>query len=220
MKQTEFIEFLGKLAQEDGKVSGVLPSLTMAQGILESGWGSSQLAVQAKNLFGMKKGSGWAGEIYEVRTQEFVENLGTGQVEEVTVTAEFRCYEDYAQSVADHSALFQSARYSKVLGERDYRKACTEVKLAGYATDPNYEVKLIALIELYQLYLYDSWEEEEEMVTRYQNVGDCPTWAQATVQRMVELGEISGTGQGLDLSEDMLRCFVITEHMLKRRDTE
>lgn len=155
----DFIKTLGAMAREDMKTTGVLASLTIAQGILESAWGKSELATSANNLFGIKKGAGWTGDVYRVYTQEFVEELATGAVEEVTVSAEFRAYEDYSGSVADHSALLLGARYGKVIGERDYTTACKAVAEAGYATDPSYSAKLIALIEQYCLYEYDKEED-------------------------------------------------------------
>ncbi len=159
MSNESFMNTLGAMAREDMKSTGVLASLTVAQGILESGWGKSELATCANNLFGIKKGSGWTGDVYTVYTKEFVEELATGNLEEVTVSAEFRVYEDYSGAVADHSALFLASRYAKVLGERDYTQACVAVQEAGYATDPSYSAKLISLIEQYCLYEYDKEDE-------------------------------------------------------------
>ncbi|MFI3253534.1 MAG: glycoside hydrolase family 73 protein [Eubacteriales bacterium] len=204
-----FIGRLGELARVDMAESGVLASLTIAQGILESGWGKSELASQAKALFGIKATSAWTGETYAVETNECYDGVNLERVEAV-----FRAYDSWGESVKDHSALFSATRYAKVIGEKDYKKACRAVKEAGYATDPDYPTKLIDLIERYQLYEYDEIKEEEEM--RFETVKDCPSWAHDTIQGMVDQGELSGNGTGLHLTEDMCRTFVIVENMLKR----
>lgn len=65
-----FVDKLAPLAIKYGKANGVLPSMIIAQGILESRSGTSELARNANNLFGIKAGSGWTGETYTVRTSE------------------------------------------------------------------------------------------------------------------------------------------------------
>ncbi len=153
MSNTDFLALLGGLAREDMKKTGVLASLTIAQGILESGWGKSQLATKANNLFGIKATSTWTGKTYTVETNECFDGVNMTRVEAV-----FRAYDSWAGSIFDHSALFSAKRYEKVVGETDYKKACQAVKDAGYATDPNYPSKLIALIEQHKLYEFDRQE--------------------------------------------------------------
>lgn len=80
-----------------------------------------------------------------------------------TITALFRAYDSWAESVADHSAfLLANKRYAAVVGERDYKAACKAIKAAGYATDPGYPQKLIGLIEKYGLTVYDGKAEQED----------------------------------------------------------
>ena len=69
-EQKAFIERVGALAAADMKKSGVLASLTIAQAILESGWGKSGLTVKANALFGIKAGTSWKGRVYSTKTQE------------------------------------------------------------------------------------------------------------------------------------------------------
>ena len=150
-EQKSFIERVGKLAAADMQESGVLASLTIAQAILESGWGKSGLTVKANALFGIKAGSSWKGRVYSAKTQECYDGATF-----TTVTALFRAYGSWAESVADHSALLTGAtRYKAVIGERDYKTACRAIKAAGYATDPQYADKLIQIIESYGLTAYD-----------------------------------------------------------------
>lgn len=154
-EQKAFIERVGALAAEDMQKSGVLASLTIAQAILESGWGKSGLTVKANALFGIKAGTSWKGRVYSTKTQECYDGVNF-----TTVTALFRAYGSWEESVADHSALLTgAARYKDVIGERDYKTACRAIKAAGYATDPQYADKLIRLIESYGLTAYDGAEQ-------------------------------------------------------------
>ncbi len=140
----------------DGAKEGILPSITAAQAILESGWGSSELAkAPNNNLFGIKDSEDWHGEIVTVPTQEYLNG------DYITVNAAFRKYASWNDSVVDHAKFFTSTEwrkdnYRKVVNETDYRIAAQELKNAGYATDPTYPGKLIRLIEAYKLYEWDA----------------------------------------------------------------
>ena len=140
----------------DGAKEGILPSITAAQAILESGWGSSELAkAPNNNLFGIKDSEDWHGEIVTVPTQEYLNG------DYITVNATFRKYASWNDSVVDHAKFFTSTEwrkdnYRKVVNETDYRIAAQELKNAGYATDPSYPGKLIRLIEAYKLYEWDA----------------------------------------------------------------
>lgn len=213
-KTSIFIDKIGKMATLDMKNTGILASLTIAQAILESGWGESTLTVNANNLFGIKATIAWKGKVYDIDTKECYDGSTF-----VIVNATFKAYDSWADSVADHSALLTgSSRYAKVVGETDYKVACQAIKDAGYATDPSYPSKLITLIEQYKLYEFDTYidDEQEEEEMRYNTVAECPDWGKATIQRMLDNGEIVGTGNGLNLTEDMIRCFVCNEKMLER----
>lgn len=149
--QKDFIARVGALASADMKQSGVLASLSVAQAILESGWGTSVLAVNANALFGIKADARWNGKTYGIATKECYDGVNF-----IMVNAKFRAYSNWEQSIADHSAfLLASSRYAAVIGERDYKKACAAIQKAGYATDPSYAARLIKLIETYGLTAYD-----------------------------------------------------------------
>ena len=142
MEQRKFLAMVGLLAQANMQKSGILASLTIAQAILESGWGTSELATKANALFGIKADARWSGKAYSKDTKECYDG-----VTYTTITALFRAYDSWAESVADHSAfLLANKRYAAVVGERDYKAACKAIKAAGYATDPGYPQKLIGLI--------------------------------------------------------------------------
>lgn len=162
--QKKFIDTIGNLARADMQSTGILASITIAQAIVESGWGTSTLAKKAHNLFGMKAAlsssswkSDWDGSIYKVRTQEYINGSY------ITILDSFRKYKDYAASVADHSAYLCGAkltngklRYDGVIGCKDYKKAATIIKNGGYATAPNYVPVLVDIIEKYNLTQFDS----------------------------------------------------------------
>jgi len=133
MEQRKFLAMVGLLAQADMQKSGILASLTIAQAILESGWGTSELATKANALFGIKADARWSGRAYSKDTKECYDG-----VTYATITALFRAYDSWAESVADHSAfLLANKRYAAVVGERDYKVACKAIKAAGYAADPD-----------------------------------------------------------------------------------
>lgn len=162
--QEKFLATIGPMAKADMAKSGVLASVTIAQAILESGWGKSELALNAKNLFGMKcslSGNTWAGSAWDGKSAY---NISTGEYYSGTYTKvrrDFRRYSSWAESVADHSAYLLGAmngnkkRYNGLKGERDYRKAVQIIKDGGYATSPTYTTNLCTLIEKYNLTLYD-----------------------------------------------------------------
>ena len=130
---------------------GVLPSLTLAQAILESRWGKSKLAANNNNLFGIKAGNDWQGDTVNYKTGE---QRSDGS--RYTINADFRSYDNVADSITDHAKLLTKERYKKVLSAKDYKEACYAVREAGYATSLNYAKNLINVIETYGLNQWDS----------------------------------------------------------------
>ena len=130
--------------------SGVPASITLAQGLLESGAGTSTLAVNANNHFGIKCGSLWKGR--------------TTRADDDKKNECFRAYDSAEDSFRDHSDFLRySDRYKFLfdLQPGDYKGWAHGLKKAGYATDPAYARKLIDLIEKYGLTSYDALEEGE-----------------------------------------------------------
>lgn len=164
MSLYQFISTMGPIAQEDYHKSGVLASVTMAQAILESGWGKSALAKSANNMFGMKtnlSGNTWAGSTWDGCSAI---NILTGEEysgKHVTIQAAFRKYSSVAQSVADHSAYLVNAkngltkRYAGLTDTKNYYEQLTIIKKGGYATSSNYVSQLSALITKYNLTQFD-----------------------------------------------------------------
>lgn len=173
LSHKKVMERIGLLFTENQKKSGILASVSMAQFILESGYGQSELAQKANNLFGMKctlsgnswTGSSWDGQTkYKTETKEQKED-GT----EYTAVAEFRKYAYIEDSIADHSAYLLGAmngsrkRYAGLAEEADYQKAVQIIKDGGYATDIHYVKKVCTLIEKYNLTQYDMKPEENSV---------------------------------------------------------
>lgn len=163
--QERFIEKIGAMAKADMAKSGICAAVTIAQAILESGWGKSELAKNANNLFGMKKSlsgntwpnSAWDGKsVYSKQTKEV---YASGPA---TVQADFRAYKTLQDSVNDHSAYLAGARngsslrYKGLVGCADYKKSAQIIKAGDYATAPDYVEKLCRLVEQYDLTKYNT----------------------------------------------------------------
>jgi len=152
----DFITTLYPFAAKHGPAGGILPTLIVAQGILESAGGTSELAREANNLFGIKEGVGWSGPVYENRTQEWSAEKGFFEV-----TARFRKYESYEGCVIDLVAFYQKPRYTQVRGQTDFLAAATAAWTAGYATDPTYPQKLHNVFVTHDLGSLGEYKEAE-----------------------------------------------------------
>ena len=145
-----FLQKLKPYVLQDMRDTGILASLTAAQAFIESNKGNSGLTQRCNNLFGIKGKYNGQGE--EFWTTEYYNGVKT------RIKAFFRKYPSWQESIADHSSLFNRRdRYKNLRGETDYVKACTNVRLDGYATSPSYTQTLINTIQKYGL---DAWDRE------------------------------------------------------------
>lgn len=150
MNPSEFIMRLTPSAVESQRNSGVPASITIAQAALESGWGESGLTKAGNNLFGIKADSRWLGETLTLNTREFIK----GQW--VVVPAKWRKYASWQASIDDHAAfLKQNSRYKPCFLCTTAQAFAHALAQAGYATDPNYANKLIALMDRHRLQSLD-----------------------------------------------------------------
>lgn len=208
MTQKQFIELIGPLATADYQKTGVLASITIAQACLESAYGTSELAVNAKNYFGMKKNlsgntwkSVWDGKsFYTKKTgEEYVVGVHT------TITADFRKYPSLEKSIEDHSLYLTQAkngnklRYSGLKGCKDYKKAAQIIKDGGYATSSTYVSKLCNLITKWNLTQYDILEEKEETtvsikINQNTNFGTHNTSARSGAIEYIVVHYVGATG--------------------------
>ncbi len=141
----EYIATFADIAQFEMKAYNIPASITLAQGILESGYGRSELAKKTNNHFGIKCHAGWEGDY------DFHDDDEKGEC--------FRKYNHPMYSFRDHSIFLTSrARYAFLfdLPNDDYKAWAKGLKDAGYATDKRYPSKLISFIEQHQLYKYDT----------------------------------------------------------------
>ncbi len=142
---TEFyIKKYRKIAIKEMRRYGVPASITLAQGILESGNGKSRLAKKGRNHFGIKCTSDWHGRTIREDDDKKDEC--------------FRRYRKAKHSYRDHSEFLATKKRYEFLFEydkKDYKSWANGLKRAGYATNPNYPSLLINLIEKYDLDKYD-----------------------------------------------------------------
>ncbi len=149
--KSEYIDAFADMAVEEMKLYGIPASIKLAQSIIETNWGVSSLAVQANNFFGIKCKENWEGPTF-FHVDDDRDQRGK------LIPSCFRAYKDSFSSFRDHSEFLSKRRYYKdlfKLDPMDYKAWATGLKKSGYATDPNYHLKLIHIIEQYDLYLYD-----------------------------------------------------------------
>lgn len=151
-KVEKYIDRYYKTAQEEYKLFGILPSIKLAQGILESGVGESKLASVNNNHFGIKAGRSWKGKVTYRKTKEWDKK----KKKYIVIKAPFRSYKSSWYSFRDHSLLLSNDWYKpcKECGS-DWKCWAIQLKKCGYATDIQYTKCLIRVIEQYKLYEYD-----------------------------------------------------------------
>ncbi len=154
-----YIEKFGPIARDEMKAFGVPASITLAQGILESGMGYGRLALKGNNHFGIKCHSDWKGKrIYH-------DDDLKGEC--------FRVYNDPGTSYRDHSLFLTGrSRYSFLFDIKtsNYEAWAKGLKKAGYATDPEYPDKLISLIERFDLTRYDIKKSKKSVAEKSKNI--------------------------------------------------
>jgi LysM repeat protein len=141
---TAYVERYKAIAIEEMKLYGIPASVTLAQGIHESGCGCSALALNSNNHFGIKCHNEWGGQTYH-HDDDLPQEC-------------FRVYKCAEESFRDHSEFLKNrARYASLfsLAPTDYRSWARGLKAAGYATNPHYPDIIIKLIEDYKLNQYD-----------------------------------------------------------------
>lgn len=148
--QKEFLENLKPSVKQVANTSGIIPSVIFAQAVLESAWGTSSLAKNANNFFGIKADEKWQGKSIVHKTKE----VHNGKAE--TVTAKFRAYDTFREGIQDYGQFFTSnpwriKNYFPFRTSTNYLDAIIALQKTGYATDPSYAEKLKSVIERYSL---------------------------------------------------------------------
>lgn len=150
----QYVQQYKDIAIREMRSTGIPASIKLAQGLLESDWGRSDLANKANNHFGIKCGRDWTGDT-------FMKYDDDSDEEGMLVESCFRVFSSAEESYRAHSEFLlnpaKKSRYGFLFEypATDYVSWANGLKFAGYATDPKYPEKLIRLIETYQLYKYD-----------------------------------------------------------------
>lgn len=140
----QYVEQFSAMAQNEMAEFGIPASITLAQGLLESAAGYSTLATEGNNHFGIKCHNSWSGPTM-LRSDDAPDEC-------------FRVYNDASQSFRDHSIFLTRKRYASLflLDPLDYAAWARGLSQCGYATDPHYADRLIAIIEKYELFNFDT----------------------------------------------------------------
>jgi len=149
-----YINRYSEIAMFEMNRTGIPASITLAQGLLESNWGRSELAVKSNNHFGIKCYGGWEGDSHYRHDDEY-NKFGKKK------KSCFRAYESAEDSFYDHSEFLTDTKKKKRYGflfelsSDDYKSWAKGLSKSGYATDPKYARKLIKIIEQHELDRFD-----------------------------------------------------------------
>jgi hypothetical protein len=154
----QYIDRYKAIAIQEMNLYGIPASITLAQGLFESGSGNGELARVANNHFGIKTSPSWQGKVY--------------YKDDDNVNDSFRVYDKAEDSFRDHSVFLQKKNYTHLfeLDKNDYQGWAYGLKKAGYATNPKYPQLLIGIIQKYNLNQYDSPEVEVAKIKRVDRV--------------------------------------------------
>lgn len=155
---TSYIDRFKNIAVKEMNLYGIPASITLAQGLFESGFGNGELARVANNHFGIKCTSDWTGRSY-YKDDDRVDDC-------------FRVYNNPEDSYRDHSEFLKRKRYARLfeLDKNDYVGWAYGLKEAGYATNPKYPELIINAIKKYGLDQYDRPEGELQKIRREDRV--------------------------------------------------
>lgn len=191
LTEAEAVAKIGPLFTANQKTTGILACVSMAQFILESGYGKSELAQKANNCFGMKtslSGNSWPNSAWDgksVYTKKTQEQNADGSM--VTITADFRKYACVEDSIADHAAYLLGAmngskkRYEGLEGCTDCKKAAQIIKDGGYATSHTYVQNLCNIIERWNLTQYNATSGSSTTISGWYRVRK--SWQNAASQK-------------------------------------
>lgn len=193
----EYIRLYSKAALEQERTYGIPASITLAQGILESGAGKSGLTRNTNNHFGIKALGGWNGPVYYAWDDE-------------PNKSKFRVYASAAESFRDHSEfLKRNSRYRSLFSKSvyDYRGWAIGLQKAGYATAKNYAAALIGFIDTYKLYAVNGGVKlkagKTVIVTHAANTTSQPVFDESCVQ------EESVTSEEEEYVEKTIQRYVV-----------
>jgi len=194
MTATEYIAQWKDVAVQQMTLHGIPASITLAQGLLESGNGNSDLAKKSNNHFGIKCHSDWRGK------KVYHDDDRKGEC--------FRKYKNAADSYRDHSIFLKKRRYEFLfdLKQTDYKAWAKGLKKAGYATDPKYPHKLIDLIERHGLDEYDKKDGSSRGIFARRKKKETSKPAAAVANAATDAGTVTiGSGHALNVHENNIK---------------
>jgi peptidoglycan hydrolase-like protein with peptidoglycan-binding domain len=153
MNKDEIIKQIIPGALATYKKYRILPSVTIAQAILETGWLQH---IEGNNVFGIKWTKDCGFDSQQINTHEWINGTKT------SMRCTFRKYDSLEDSIQDHGKLLTFSRYKEVIDSNNYKEACNNLYKCGYCTDNEYAEKLIEIIEENKLYVYDHCESKNE----------------------------------------------------------
>lgn len=175
----EVVEMVGPLFTADQEKNGILASINMAQFLLETGFGQSELFRNTNNGFGMNSilsRNTWSGSAWDGRSKYRKQDKGWVLGRQYTYWTYFRKYSSFSASIADHSAYLKGAangdgtlRYKGIDTQTDYKKACRIISEGGYAqakTRTAYSDSLISIIERYNLTRFHAKKSAAKVSTK------------------------------------------------------
>lgn len=217
--QKQFLEMIKDGAMQLWSKFGILPSVAAGQAALESGWGSSTLAIRYNNLFGIK--GTYAGNSAMMDTWEVYGG------KRYDIKDSFRVYPDWSTSILDYGVfLTVNKRYARAIGLSNYKDQIRVIHGAGYATDPQYANKVISIIEKYNLHEWDrkkdlsptsppSWNDYIiHKVVQGDNLTKIARKYNTTITKIVALNDIDNpnliyVGQALKIPDDGVYYYVL-----------
>lgn len=169
MNKLEFIPTIAPIVQKVNSERGnpLFSSVVIAQAIWETGWGQSSLMMRAKAIFGIKATKTWKGKVYNANTKECYDGVNM-----TTISACFRAYDSFEESINDYFDLITKAsRYKKAVNAISAYECIKAIKEGGYATDPNYISNIMGTIKSNNLTQYDNSQPVENIVNNLTNQG-------------------------------------------------
>ena len=168
--QNDFINNVASIALQDAPLYGIhVVSPIIAQAIIESNWGKSGLATKGLNLFGIKCGKNWTGAAINMQTKE---EYSPGQL--TTVSAFFRKYDSWEDSIHDYFKFTNTKRYEKLKECYTPQSYCEAIKAAGYATSSSYPITLMNCIRNYNLTDFDKYLDENPQTFENDYIEETP----------------------------------------------
>lgn len=169
MTQQEYINWLAPRVVLDSLDRNLLPSPRIAQGCFEPAYGTSELAVNANNLFGVKNNDQWEGKCYNKETKESYDGVTLE-----TVNEDFQAYDSWEDSIYWQGWYLENRcttrkyhpelrHYAELIGNRDYKDCARILDEKNYGTSPEYAKRVIYYVEKHNLTQYDTMTREEAL---------------------------------------------------------